>query len=120
MSERINERNFQDFAVRHYDNPRCLSVDEFYEDLARFKYVKRLLNKYVRNGDLQERLVLNHIISIYNVFDVNAANQMLFFKCSPTTWPALKTFLVFLNYLPEDFKIEVPVDEHIINVLRSL
>jgi hypothetical protein len=108
--ERLNEKNFVEFAVQHYSNPRCLSADEFFDDLARFKYVKRLLNRYLKNNELQERLVLNHIISIYNVFSIAAANTMIFYKCEESTWPALKAFLEFLNYLPSDFKPEVESD----------
>jgi hypothetical protein len=120
MPSRLNEKNFVDFAVQHYSNARCLSADEFFDDLARFKYVKRLLNRYVKRDDLQERLILNHIISIYNVFQIDAANTMIFYKCEEDTWSALKTFLVFLNYLPSDFKVEVPIDSLVADKLREL
>lgn len=120
MPSRINEKNLLEFAIQHYSNPRCLSADEFFGDLARFKYVKRLLNRYVKKGDLQERLILNHIISIYNVFSIDAANTLIFYKCSEDTWSALKTFLIFLNYLPQDFKVEVPIDEFIATKLREI
>ena len=76
----LNEKNFLEFASKSYSNPNCFSVDEFLEDLARIKYVKRLLNRYVSGGNLQERLIVNHIICIYNVFDIACANQMLFYK----------------------------------------
>lgn len=117
---RLNEKNFVEFAVQHYSNPRCLSADEFFDDLARFKYVKRLLNRYLKRGDLQERLILNHIISIYNVFQIDAANTMMFHKCDETTWPALKAFLSFLNYLPEDFKVDILPDDFVTDKLQKL
>ena len=73
--DQLTEKNFEAYAVRHYNNPQCLSIDEFYEDLARFKYVKRLLRKYLETGDIKERLVLNHLIAIYNVFSIQAADR---------------------------------------------
>ena len=100
----LSEKTFFEFAVKSYQNPRCISVSEFKEDLARIKYVKRLLNRYAKCKDLQERLILNHLISIYNVFDYACAHQMLFFKCEKKTHGVLKAFLSFLNYLPDDQK----------------
>jgi hypothetical protein len=97
-----------------------LSADEFFEDLARFKYVKRLLNRYENKGDLQERLIVNHLISIYNVFDIDAANEMVFFKCDKKTWSALKSFLVFLNYLPYDVMTEISCDKDVELKLQNL
>jgi len=107
---RLTNKNYVEFAVLNYCNPRCLSANEFFDDLARIKYVKRLLNRYQRTGIAQERLVVNHVISIYNVFDIAAANQLLFFKCEENTWPALKAILSFLNYITPDFKPEISVD----------
>ena len=94
--------------------------DEFKEDLTRFKYLKRLLRRYEQYGDLQERLILNHIIVLYNVFGIEAANRMMWFKVEPEHYSILKTFLIFLNYLPEDSHVEIPLDQEIINKLRNL
>lgn len=116
----LNNRNFVKFAVEHYRNPQCLSAEEFFEDLARFKYVKRLLNRYENKGDLQERLIVNHLISIYNVFDIDAANQMVLFKCDKKTWSALKSFLVFLNYLPLGEMDEISCDKDVELKLQNL
>ena len=95
-------------------------LEEFYEDLNRFKYLKRLLRRYESNGELQERLILNHLIVLFNVFGIQHAKRMVFFKTDPTSLSALKTFLVYLNYLKEDEYVEIPLDLRIINVLRNL
>lgn len=115
----LNEENFVLFASRHYNNHQCVDVEEFYEDLQRFKYLKRLFSRNDQ-GDLQERLILNHLIVIYNVFGINAGNKMSFYKVDEKHWPALKTFLVYLNYLPENEYVDVPLDPVIIETLRKL
>lgn len=120
LFDQINEDNFNVYAARYYNNPQCQDVEEFYEDLQRFKYLKRLLKRYQQNNDLQERLILNHLIVLYNVFGIEAANRMTFFKMELEYWSAIKTFLVFLNYIPEDYKVEVPLDEFIVERLREL
>lgn len=120
LFDELTDANFELFAAKYYNNPQCVDVEEFHEDLARYKYVKRLLRKYVQTGEIQERLVLNHLIVIYNMFGIPAANRMSFYRIEPELWPALKTFLVFLNYLPESEKVEVPLDEKIVKILRSI
>ena len=116
----LTHKNFKLYAAKMYNNPECLDVNEFKQDLNRFKYLKRLLKRYELTGDLQERLILNHIIVLYNVFGIKAANQMMWFKVEEEHYSALKTFLVFLHYLPEDYKIEIPLDKDIIQRLREL
>jgi hypothetical protein len=120
LFDRLTSRNFELFASQHYNNPECCDVTEFKEDLTRFKYLKRLLRRYEQSGDLQERLILNHIIILYNVFGINAANRMMWFKVEPEHYTTLKTFLVFLHYLPEDYKVEIPLDKLVINRLRNI
>jgi hypothetical protein len=120
LFEELTDDNFVIFAAKHYDNPQCSSSEEFYDDLNRFKYLKRLFKRYKQNGDLQERLILNHIVVLYNVFGIKPSNKMMFFKMELEYWSALKTFLVFLNYLPEDEKVEVPIDNMIADKLRKL
>jgi hypothetical protein len=115
----LNSDNFVLFATRHYNNNQCTDVEEFYEDLKRFKYLKRLFSRY-EQGDLQERLILNHIIIMHNVFGIDAAKRMIFYKIDEKHWPALKSFMVFLNYLREDEYVEVPLDQVIVNKLREL
>jgi hypothetical protein len=120
LFDELTDENFQLFASRHYNNPQCTSLEEFNEDLLRFKYLKRLFKRYLKNGDLQERLILNHIIVLYNVFGITAANKMMFYKMEDEYWPMLKTFLVFLNFLKESELVAVPLDQHIVTVLRNL
>ena len=116
----LNAKNFDLFAAKHYNNPHCLDPDEFTEDLLKFKYVKKLLTRYRDSQDLQERLILNHLIVIYNIFDIAAANKMMFFRVNENLWPALKTFLLFLNHLPENYLPDVPIDLFVVKKLKSL
>ena len=97
----LNEKNFLLFAMKEYDNPQCVQVEEFYDDLKKVKYIKRLFNQYLNEGVLKERLLLNHIIVFYNVFPVRSATRILFLKIEEEFWPILKTFLVYLSYMSE-------------------
>ena len=125
----LNEKNFLLFAMKEYDNPQCVEVEEFNDDLRRIKYIKRLFNQYHTENILKERLILNHIIVFYNVFSVQAATRILFYKIDEEFWPILKTFLLYLSYMPKD-KIEsimgkeirvtdIPMDQGIIDRLRE-
>ena len=116
----LNRRNFELFASQNYNNPECLDIEEFKEDLARFKYLKRLLRRYEIADDLQIRLILNHIIVLYNVFGIESANRMVWYKIESEHWTYIKPFLVFLNYLPVDEKVEIPLDPLIVDLLRKL
>ena len=127
--ETLDNSNFLLYAAKHYDNPQCFDTKEFYDDLKRFKYLKRLFNRYKETGELKERLIINHIIVLNNLFGVEAATKMLFFKTEERFWPQLKTFLVFLNYMPEKVVIsssqtildaDIPIDSTIANVLRKV
>ena len=99
MFDDLNDDNFLMFAIKAYDKPNCI-MSEFEDDLKRLKYVKRLINKYKTRGDLKERLILNHIIILGNVFGVHATVRMLFFRLTEDDYATLKTFLLFLNYMP--------------------
>ena len=101
----LNEKNFLLYAMKEYNNPQCTNVEEFNDDLKKIKYIKRLLNQYVSEGVLKERLLLNHIIIFYNVFPPAAATRILFFKIEERFWSILKPFLFYLKLMPED-KIE--------------
>ena len=125
----LNEKNFLLYAMKYYENPQCVEVEEFNDDLRKIKYIKRLFNQYATDGTLKERLLLNHIIVFYNVFSVKAATRILFFKIEEKFWPMLKTFLVYLHFMPED-KLEsingkginvtdIPMDQGIIDRLRE-
>ena len=103
MIEALNESNFITFAAKHYDNPHCFDDEEFFDDLKRFKYLKKLFKKYQESGQLRERLIINHIIIISNLFGNENAVRMLFLKM-PEYKKELKTFLVFLNIMPEKVK----------------
>jgi len=128
--ERLDDSNFLLFAAKHYDNPQCYDTIEFYDDLKRFKYIKRLLNRYLEEGDLKERLILNHITVLYNVFGPEATTRMLFLKCKGME-SLLKPFLLFLNLLPEKIEnigiegktintSEIKTDEVILLELRKI
>ena len=88
------------FALLHYDNPHCVDIKEYFEDVRKLKYIKRLFNRYKEDGVIKERLILNHIISFYNVFSNDAAARLLFFRVGTEYHSLLKTFLVFLNLMP--------------------
>ena len=119
MFETLDDSNFMLYAAKYYDNHGA-DVIEFEDDLARIKYIKRLFSKYRDGKELRERLILNHIIILYNVFGIKAANRMMWFKIEPEHYSTLKTFLVFLNYLPEDYKVEIPLDNNVIERLRNI
>tara|TARA_B100000287_G_scaffold374347_1_gene374111 strand:+ start:464 stop:841 length:378 start_codon:yes stop_codon:yes gene_type:complete len=120
----LTNQNFLLFATKHYENPQCQTIDEFNEDLNRIKYIKRLLRKYRKTGILRERLILNHLIILQNVFGPSVTSRMLFFKIDEELFSELKTFLIFLNYLPEELpevEIEkIPLDSKIITTLRKI
>lgn len=100
MENNLNAKNFVLYAAKHYDNPGCESIEEFHDDLNRFKYIKRLFTKYQETGEIKERLVLNHLIALYNLFGAVPTTRMLFFKLDGN-WELLKPFLVYLGYMPE-------------------
>lgn len=122
--DKLTEDNFLLFAMHHYDNS-CPSMEEFEEDMKRFLYLKKLLTRYRINGDLRERLILNHIIILYNLFD-KAATRMLFYKIDEQNWNTLITFLVYLERMPDkvsEFNLvlaDIELDKEIIKVLRNL
>jgi hypothetical protein len=125
----LNDGNFLIYAAKHYDRPHILQ-SEFEDDLKRIKYVKRLLRKYRQTGEFKERLVLNHVIILSNVFGVEATTNMLFFKVDQEDYPLLKTILIYLNYMPARLNVsfdkynvrqeEIPVDLNIANILRNI
>ena len=125
IQEKLNESNFILYAMHHYDNPQCNSVQEFEEDLKKFLYLKKLFSRYKNNGELRERLILNHIIVLYNIFG-DAATRMLFYKIDETCWDSLATFLVYLERMPEkvsEYGIvlsDIKLDETIIHTLREI
>lgn len=120
MFEQISNDNWIMYALKSYDNPTLQKEKEFYEDIKRFKYLKRLFRKYIYTGELNVRLVINHIIILQNVFGSDACVTLLLFKLDRKFWPALKSVLNYLNYLyPHELK-EIPVDKAIALRLKEL
>ena len=124
FNELTNE-NYLMFALLHYDNPHCIDIKEYFEDVRKLKYIKRLFNRYKEDGVMKERLILNHIISFYNVFDNEAAARLLFFRVGEEYHSLLKTFLVFLNRMPDKinenlYSDSIQLDDKIIEILRNL
>ena len=120
--DELNEDNYMMFAIKHYGNPQAVTQEDFYEDLKKFKYIKRLLKRYQKSGELKSHLLLNHFICLYNVFD-DAATPLLFFKIDQELWSVLKTFLVFLGRIPEFPKTaihDVPVDIQCLGLLNKV
>lgn len=129
LPAKLDDSNFLLFAAQHYENP-CFDTAEFLDDLNRFKYLKRLFNGYEKTKQLKERLVLNHLTILYNVFGVEAATRMLFFKLDGF-YPFLKPFLVLLNYMPDVVRnigtegkdirsTDIPLDQGIVELLRRI
>ena len=120
----LNESNFVMYAMKNYENPTCTGMDEFYEDLNRVKYIKRLFRKYEKSGVLRERLILNHLIILGNVFGPLTCSRIMFYKTESEMHSYLKTFLVYLNYLPKEIEDvdldEIPLEQGMIEKLRSL
>lgn len=120
--DELNDDNFLLFAIKYYDNPTSTTQDEFQEDLKRFKYVKRWLKKYHETRNINSHLLLNHIIVIFNCWH-EAAVPMFFYKTERAYWSYLKSFLIYLNRLPDYPKTElhkVTEDEYILNLLNGL
>lgn len=123
----LNDGNFTIFAMKAYDRPNCI-VSEFDDDMKRIKYIKKLFRKYEETGDLKERLILNHLIILFNVFGKDAV-KILFFKIEEKSHYLLKTFLVFLNYMPNKItgirgktilSSNITMDQKVIDILRGI
>jgi hypothetical protein len=120
--DELNSDNYIMFAIKHYENPQSVTREDFEEDIKRFKYLKRLLRKYLRGGELRTHLILNHIIILFNVFG-DATIPLMMYKLEIEYWSALKTFLVFLDRYPEfnDGSLHnIDVDMDILNELERV
>ena len=118
----LNSDNFLLFAIKNYENPQAVTKEDFDRDLNHFKYIKRLLRKYKKEGDLKIHLLLNHFTILYNVFG-EATTPMLFFKIEKEHWPVLKTFIIFLNKLPEypkSYVSEIEIDNLCLRELTKI
>tara|TARA_B100001996_G_scaffold61636_1_gene44121 strand:+ start:242 stop:610 length:369 start_codon:yes stop_codon:yes gene_type:complete len=116
----LTPENINMFAIKHYNNPSCVDEQEFLDDMKRFKYLKRLFRKYDTSKELKMRLIINHIIILANVFGVEAATTLLFFKIEKNHWSILKTFLIFLHYMPENDLIETPINHQVMGKLGQI
>ena len=124
----LTDANFLMFAMKEYSNQQCTNIDEFYDDLKKIKYIKRLINRFLESGNLKELLILNHLIVFYNVFDNKAATRLLFFKIEEKYWSVLKTFLIYLSMMPETVKgirgediisSDIQLNQEVIDKLRD-
>ena len=121
LFDKLTAKNFSAYAMKHYDDPQCEDIEDFQEDLRRFRYLKRLLHRYHENGELRERLMLNHLICLFNVFGYDPCMRMLEFKIKEDSyWSSIKTMLLYLGYVTEDFKTDIPIDDRLVDRLREL
>lgn len=128
MFDDLTDENFMLYAAKVYDKPNAV-MSEFEEDLNRILYIKRLITKYYTTGVVKEKLILNHIIILYNVFGIEAATRILFFKLDRKDYEILKPFLIFLNFLPTTvdgirgtsiMTNDIKLDINIVNALREI
>jgi hypothetical protein len=120
--DELNEDNYIIFAIKNYENPQAITQDDFFEDMKRFKWIKRLLNKYKNTGELNVHLVVNHFMILYNVFG-EATTPLLFYKINKELWDILKTFVLYLGRLPEYPKTsihDIPINIECLKILNSL
>lgn len=126
--DELNNDNVTIYAVKAYDRPNCV-MSEFKDDMKRFNYLKRLFKRYRKLDELRERLVLNHLVVLYNVFGPEVATRLLFYKMSKDDYPALKTYLVFLSVMPDKVRgikgqdiisSDIPIDMKIADILRDI
>ena len=114
LFDELQDSTFELYAIRHYYNPRCVDAEEFYEDLKRFKYIKRLITRY-------NDLLLNHLIVVFNVFGVDAGLRMLEFKIqSEDDWSIIKPFLIYLRHIENTKYASTPMDPRIVEELRKI
>lgn len=129
MNEKLTDENFLIYCARHYDNAQCHSTEEFFEDLKRIKYIKKLVTKYVETGELRDRLIMNHLIVLNNVFGADHLPRILYLKMKKQ-FKYIKPFLLFLQVLPETLHNIggetvintdiIPMDDLIVFKLRNI
>ena len=116
----LTEDNLFLYAAKHYYNPQFSDIEEFYEDLKRFKYIKRLINRYLENDELAERLILNHLIVVFNSFGIEAGLNILELKLDDKHWPVIKPFLIFLKHIRNDQYTGIEMDQKVVEALRKI
>ena len=117
--DELNEDNYLLFAVKFYDNPQAITMEDFQTDLKRIRYVKRLLKRYKNTGELKTHLILNHLIILFNVFN-DATVPLLFYNLERDLWPSIKSFLIFLNRFPEYPRTQIHDIEEDVECLSQL
>lgn len=126
--DNLTNNNFLLYAAKHYDNPQCFDTREFYDDLKRFRYLKRLFNRYKETGEIKERLIINHLQVLYNLFGIEPTTRMLFFTLKKHH-SCLKPFLILFNTMPEIVSnidgsdihsCDIPIDINIVRILRNI
>ena len=120
--DELNEDNFQFFAVKNYENPQAITREDFEKDLNHFRYIKRLLKRYKSSGELKVHLLINHFIILYNIFG-DSATPMLFYKIEEELWAIVKTFVVFLNRLPDyphTYIHDIEMDDNCLKELQRI
>jgi hypothetical protein len=118
----LNEENFLLFAIKHYENPQAVTREDFDKDLSRFRYIKRLLKRYKSTGELKVHLLINHFIILYNIFG-DATTPMLFYKIDKNLWSCIKTFVIFLDKLPDyprSYIHEIELDQNCLDALNGI
>jgi len=127
--QNITDSNYLLYAMRGYENPHCVDVLEFDEDLKKIKYLKKLFSLYRKDGELKERLILNHLITFFNVFEFEHAIRILFLRVDESHYSLLKSFLVYLNKMPDEVcgingkninREDLVIEENILQILRKL
>ena len=120
----LTDSNFMQYAMGIYTNPSCVGMREFVEDLSRIKYIKRLLRRYKKTGEIRDQLLTNHFIVLSNVFGITGAARLLFFKVEPELHPEIKTFMVHIGTLPRQIPeadlVQIPLNREIVGILRTL
>jgi hypothetical protein len=116
----LTKENLVLYAAKHYYNPKCIDSEEFFEDLKRFRYIKRLLNRYNDSGVLSERLILNHLIVIFNVFGNEAGLDLLELRVEIEYWNVIKPFLIFLNVIDNSMYTNIEMDKETVEALRII
>lgn len=128
MFENLSENNILLYAIKCYDKPNCIK-SEFDDDYKKFRYIKRLLQKYRLTGEIKERLLLNHLVVLQNVFGVEGSTRMLFFRIDERDYKTLKTFLIYTSAMPEKvsgikgkdiISSDIALDATIVEILRQL
>ena len=120
LFDKLTSGNILLYAAKNYYKPNAVDPEEFYNDLKRFMYLKRLVNRYDKSGELSERLILNHLIVIFNVFDIEPSLRMLEFHINDKYWYILKPFLIYLKYIKNTEYTNIEMDKEVVNRLRKI